>query len=832
MLGIIVCAVGFLTVALALVLRKKIGKEKWISLLISGILILLVGGMVVKGNLEQRNEDKKNSYVALMYMNSGRLEEAEFYLSNVESDIFEAACVDIMLEYCRGDKELAELKYSQLRNKTTREKELAVLKNIKEVSEEDDQILNEKIVYLMESMKISEKVKNEAENIYAVMNGYMVENGEQVEAKEILRNSVNQYLLQEQYGSAVMKAAELVEMAPTKENRLLLAEAIAEASYGNVELTGSMFKNEDENDKEKIRLESKILKNQEKLDAIEEKLQGNISEEEQKKLEEEKEKRLAKLEDVQKKYEYLYVYRAFNSIADIHSLDADIVRSRLYFSMREQQTAIENLIETSRSFGAKLETRTGVKNALNVLNVTYNDEESIGGQSEEFEVAMETLLSAGNADSVAVRTSKLTKDFANYIKNGQKNYGKKLYITGFDSSKFPEITIVLNGKKEIVDEIKSKKETIVLKDTRKEILNYEILEMEEAKSASHVCCIVDQSGSMGGQPIYDLKEALVNFIEALSGNIELGLVGFSDGYKVLFPMGDTFSVAKNIASEIGIEGGTNITAGIQGGLESCKDVKEGNKIFLLMTDGQSAVDMGVVQEAKAQGCIIHTIGFGSVNDQLLQEIADMTGGQYIKAESSEELTSIYLSLAGTIGNSVQVKYTAVDTQTEAERYIFLHSQPQKTSIRYEYTLEEKEDENVVEPLKIEEIAELGERMPYRYYQLGNLKIESGSSFLLEDKTLVLGGSYIRFSEEKETLDMGLNGYVFLKVDDAMYSKLSSNELEHGETIMLGSEGVLEGNGSMEVRYNDSAYDQRGFSYVLEGAFEIECDAVQAKVVQK
>ena len=196
MLGIIVCAVGFLTVALALVLRKKIGKEKWISLLISGILILLVGGMVVKGNLEQRNEDKKNSYVALMYMNSGRLEEAEFYLSNVESDIFEAACVDIMLEYCRGDKELAELKYSQLRNKTTREKELAVLKNIKEVSEEDDQILNEKIVYLMESMKISEKVKNEAENIYAVMNGYMVENGEQVEAKEILRNSVNQYLLQ------------------------------------------------------------------------------------------------------------------------------------------------------------------------------------------------------------------------------------------------------------------------------------------------------------------------------------------------------------------------------------------------------------------------------------------------------------------------------------------------------------------------------------------------------------------------------------------------------------------------------------------------------------
>ena len=43
-----------------------------------------------------------------------------------------------------------------------------------------------------------------------------------------------------------------------------------------------------------------------------------------------------------------------------------------------------------------------------------------------------------------------------------------------------------------------------------------------------------------------------------------------------------------------------------------------------MTDGQSDIDMGVVQEAAAEHITIFTIGFGDVNDELLQSIADQT----------------------------------------------------------------------------------------------------------------------------------------------------------------------------------------------------------------
>lgn len=108
--------------------------------------------------------------------------------------------------------------------------------------------------------------------------------------------------------------------------------------------------------------------------------------------------------------------------------------------------------------------------------------------------------------------------------------------------------------------------------------------------------------------------------------------------------------------------------------------------MLLMTDGQSGLDQSVVEQAVQQGVVIHTIGFGSVNDQLLQEIADATGGQYIRAESSTELVSVYASLAGVIGNSVQLRYTAPDPETDSGRYFFVSVSDGKSSVRVDYTL--------------------------------------------------------------------------------------------------------------------------------------------------
>ena len=99
------------------------------------------------------------------------------------------------------------------------------------------------------------------------------------------------------------------------------------------------------------------------------------------------------------------------------------------------------------------------------------------------------------------------------------------------------------------------------------------------------------------------------------------------------------------ARELVANGGTNISAGLEQAL-AVLGRADGARTVLLMTDGQSSLDMGVVQQLAAQGIVVHTIGFGQVDDNLLQTIADATGGQYIRADSSSELENVYASLVG------------------------------------------------------------------------------------------------------------------------------------------------------------------------------------------
>ena len=89
---------------------------------------------------------------------------------------------------------------------------------------------------------------------------------------------------------------------------------------------------------------------------------------------------------------------------------------------------------------------------------------------------------------------------------------------------------------------------------------------------------------------------------------------------------------------------------------------------------------------------IFTIGFGDVNDELLQSIADQTGGQYLRAETSDELLQVYHSLQGIIGNTVTITYTVTENVEETYRYFFLRDEEGGVTVRREYTLTEAEPE--------------------------------------------------------------------------------------------------------------------------------------------
>ena len=85
------------------------------------------------------------------------------------------------------------------------------------------------------------------------------------------------------------------------------------------------------------------------------------------------------------------------------------------------------------------------------------------------------------------------------------------------------------------------------------------------------------------------------------------------------------------------------------------------KAVLIISDGR---DWGpsektlteVIDRALEKGIPVFTIGMGEVNSEVLQQLADETGGQYYFAPQASDLEAIYLQIANTLSNQYVIEY--------------------------------------------------------------------------------------------------------------------------------------------------------------------------------
>jgi len=107
---------------------------------------------------------------------------------------------------------------------------------------------------------------------------------------------------------------------------------------------------------------------------------------------------------------------------------------------------------------------------------------------------------------------------------------------------------------------------------------------------------------------------------------------------------------------------TAIGDGITTALNRLRDLKSKSKIIVLMTDGgnnSGKIDpITATKAAQALGVKIYTIGLGNreivqamgpppgylPDEDTLQQIAQMTGGQYFRADNSEKFKAIYAEI--------------------------------------------------------------------------------------------------------------------------------------------------------------------------------------------
>lgn len=221
---------------------------------------------------------------------------------------------------------------------------------------------------------------------------------------------------------------------------------------------------------------------------------------------------------------------------------------------------------------------------------------------------------------------------------------------------------------------------------------------EELKSGEGIDIIIcmDVSGSMLAQDLLPdrmeaAKQVAANFVDQRTTD-RIGVVIFSGESFTLVPLTTDKAVLKtqifNIQRGL-LEDGTAIGDGLGVSVDRLKDSKTKSKIVILLTDGEDQggrIDPLAGKElAKAYNIRVYTIGVGTegmapmpvhdgsggtttrqqkvnIDEKLLRQIAEETGGLYFRARDNESLARIYNEIDKLEKSRIQV--TAIRHFTE------------------------------------------------------------------------------------------------------------------------------------------------------------------------
>jgi len=166
------------------------------------------------------------------------------------------------------------------------------------------------------------------------------------------------------------------------------------------------------------------------------------------------------------------------------------------------------------------------------------------------------------------------------------------------------------------------------------------------------------------------KNIAIDFVEGRI-NDRIGIVIYAGESFTQCPITSDYKLVKNMLKNIKfgvIEDGTAIGMGIATGVSRLKDSKADSKVIILLTDGENnrgLIDPYMAIELAQEFNIkVYTIGVGKkgkvpypgvgfggrqiiqqmdskVDEKLLKEIADNTGGHYFRATNNEKLSAIY-----------------------------------------------------------------------------------------------------------------------------------------------------------------------------------------------
>jgi len=184
----------------------------------------------------------------------------------------------------------------------------------------------------------------------------------------------------------------------------------------------------------------------------------------------------------------------------------------------------------------------------------------------------------------------------------------------------------------------------------------------EKRQPLDIICVLDVSGSMQGDKLRLVQEAVRFVIKESEPKDRLSIVAFNHGATRVLRLARMHNEGKNEATVATLRltagGGTRIASGLEAALEIAERRKHRNPVsaILLLTDGQdgSRGEAYAPSMARAQraGCALYAFGFGADHDaRLLAEIAEQAQTPFTFVE---DVDSIGVAFAGAMGGLASV----------------------------------------------------------------------------------------------------------------------------------------------------------------------------------
>jgi len=189
--------------------------------------------------------------------------------------------------------------------------------------------------------------------------------------------------------------------------------------------------------------------------------------------------------------------------------------------------------------------------------------------------------------------------------------------------------------------------------------------------------VLDHSGSMAGEPLRNLKEAVKLLLDRMQPQDVVSAVLFEDRAQVVIPSQPVANVAqlKAIIDGIHEAGGTHMSQGMQAGLAEIQKNLRPDRVsrMLVLTDGQTWEDEPHCEQLAAQAGSIGVpilalgLGGGDWNSRLLDTMARVSGGSSDFVDQPAKIGAVFAealqSMQATVVTNAQLTLRLVEGVT-------------------------------------------------------------------------------------------------------------------------------------------------------------------------